>query len=119
MNLGPMVRFVDDFRHSCPGTVNGNTLVHIANQIQRRRWRKNKIKHMIFQEKGTRNLWYKNSNCNAGVVAMGFSLKRLDMHPKAKTSLYYADKFLGPEQPDNKWTERMNWLKRNDFELIK
>src|SRR3990167_1057167 len=101
MDMSTVVRLVDDFvddnyttRDSCPGTVFGHDLVPIGKQIQRRFLRRNTIKHLIFVQKNTRNIWYKNSYCDAGVVAMGFSLSRLDKHPKAVPMEVYAELFL-------------------------
>jgi len=122
-----VVRIVDDWidkdpatRDSCPGTVYGHKLIPIGRQIQRRLFRRNTIKHLIFQEENTRNIWYKDSFCNAGVVAMGFSLSRLDMHPKAVPMEVYAEIFLDGVNrlviPVG--TSAKEWLKRNDFELV-
>jgi len=112
-----VVRFVDDYmdrdpstRDSSPGKVFGHQLKKIGVQIQRRLFRRGKVKHVIFVEEGTRNIWYKNSFNNAGVVAMGFSLSRLTMHPNAVSMEEYARYFLDDSDPD--------WLERNDFELV-
>lgn len=115
--MSSVVRFVDAWtdndpktRDSCPGTINGNELIHIGNQFSKRFRFFKKRKHIIYNEKGTRNIWYKNSKCNAGIVSMGFSLKRLANHPKAKSMEAYAIKFLDGNSD--------KWLKRNNYELI-
>jgi hypothetical protein len=112
------VRFVDDFmdkdprtRQTCPGTVNGNKLVLIAKQTSRRfGFLPSKIKNVIFIEKGTRNIWYKRSICNVGVVKMGFSLSRLDTHPSAIPMEEYARRFIDRFDVD--------WLVRNNYSFI-
>jgi len=128
MDMHLAVRLVDDFedsdfhtRESCPGTVNGHKLIHIANQIQRRFLRKGTVKHLIFQEEGTRNIWYKNSMCDAGIVVMGFSLSRLKNHPNAVSMEHYAKIFIGTDRVDGPdWMEfRKDWLAQNDFVLVK
>lgn len=127
LDIREVVRLVDDFqddnystRDSCPGKVNGNILRPIGRQIQRRLFRRNTIKHLIFLEENTRNIWYKDSYCNAGVVAMGFSLSKLELHPKAVPMEVYAQIFLdGVDKlviPVG--TSAKEWLKRNDFELV-
>ena len=122
-----VVRLVDDFldedhhtRDSCPGTVNKHKLIPIGKQFNRRFRFFKKLKHIIYLEESTRNIWYKNSKCNAGVAAMGFSLKRLHNHPKAVSMKTYAKLFL--DNPFDKVDEvnsiASDWLKRNDYELI-
>jgi len=115
-NIKEAVRFVDDFqdldpktKDSCPGKVNGNKLVLIGKQLERREKGKGKVKHLIYVEEDTRNIWYKNSKCNAGVVMMGFSLTSLGMHPKSVPMEKYAEYFLDNKDP--------KWLERNDFKL--
>ena len=128
-DIRSVVRFVDDFedtdprtRNSCPGTVNGHKLIHIANQMQRRfGFLPKSVKHLIYQEEGTRNIWYKNSKCNAGVVAMGFSLSYLGKHPNSVPMEKYAFYFLGAERLRDKKNEaeiRKEWLARNNFVLV-
>lgn len=119
MDMREAVRFVDDFqdtdprtRNSCPGTVNGHKLIHIANQTQRRfGFLPKRVKHLIYIEEGTSNIWYKNSKCNAGVVVMGFSLSRLRRHPNAIPMEDYMKYFIDEIDP--------SWLKRNDYVLVK
>lgn len=128
LDIHEAVRLVDDFedpdprtKNSCPGTVRGHKLIHIANQMQRR-WGflPKTVKHMIFLEEGTRNIWYKNSKCNAGIVAMGFSLSKLKKHPKAVSMEHYALLFLGTQSGDaNSQAYGKEWLARNDFVLVK
>ena len=112
------VRFVDDYRDkdpttrdSSPGKVDGHRLILIGTQKERRLLKKFvwPTKNFIFVEEGTRNIWYKPSFNNAGVVAMGFSLKLLDNHPKAVPMEQYASYFLDKSDPV--------WLARNDFVL--
>ena len=117
LDIREVVRLVDDFqddnfstRDSCPGKVNGNELIPIGRQIERRLFRKSRIKHLIYVEQNTRNIWYKDSHCNAGVIAMGFSIKNLEMHPKSVPMEQYAKYFIDESDPE--------WLKRNDFELL-
>lgn len=117
MDMSGVVRIVDAWtdndpktRDSCPGKINGNQLEPIAIQWNRRLKFWKRQKYIIYQEHGTRNIWYKRSKCNAGVVAMGFSLKRLANHPKSISMEAYAKYFL-----DN-WDSK--WLKRNNYQLI-
>lgn len=116
VDVNTAVRFVDDFldgnpktRDSCPGKVNGNKLIPIANQIQRRTVGRKSIKHIIFIEQGTRNIWYKKSICDAGVVKMGFSLSELRMDARSVPMEVYAKYFIDRLNPQ--------WLKDNDFEF--
>ena len=119
IDISIAVRFVDDYmdkdpktRDSCPGKVNKHKLVLIGQQRERRIIKlllNKKIKHYIFREEGTRNIWYKNSVCNPGVVMMGFSLSLLKMHPNAVPMEKYAKYFI-----DNIDAE---WLAQNDFVL--
>ena len=126
MDMSTVVRLVDDFtddnystRDSCPGKVFGHNLVPIGRQIERRLFRKSKLKHLIFVAEGTRDIWYKNSYCDAGVVAMGFSLSKLDKHPKAVPMEVYAELFLDglDKLVIPVGTSARVWMKRNDFEL--
>lgn len=119
MDMTEVVRLVDAFqdddyhtRDSCPGTVNKHNLLHVANQMQRRKWffGKKKVKNLIYIEQGTSNIWYKRSKCNAGIVAMGFSLSRLEKHPKAVPMSVYAKYFI--DQVDRAW------LERNDYVIV-
>jgi len=115
------VRLVDAFmdddyhtRDSCPGTVNNHNLLHIANQMDRRSWwrrARRRVKNLIYIEEGTSNIWYKTSKCNVGVVAMGFSLRRLGMHPNAISMEQYTKYFI--DESD------LAWLERNDYILVK
>lgn len=81
---------------------------------------------MIFLESGTHNIWYKNSMCNAGVVAMGFSLSRLTAHPNAIPMETYFDIFVkaNDDLEDHplitipKIGNIEEWMKRNDFEFV-
>lgn len=121
-----VVRLVDDFldddyhtRDSCPGTIFGKKLIPVAIQRERRIFGKGSIKHLIFKLEGTRELWYKKSYCNAGVVAMGFSLSQMDYDKRSVPMETYAELFLDGD----KFVERVgdnssNWLKRNNFELV-
>lgn len=122
-----LVRFVDAIadkdpktKDMCPGTINGHELIPIANQFNRRLRFFRKLKHIIYNEKGTRNIWYKNKKCHPGVVAMGFSLKRLRHHPNAVSMEVYAMAFL--DDPTKHIIElnatAFDWLERNDYELI-
>ena len=114
-----VVRFVDDFmddnyhtRDSCPGTVNKHKLIHIANQTQRRfGFLPRTVKNLIYLEQDTGNIWYKRSKCNVGVVAMGFSISRLDRHPKSVPMEQYTKYFVDESDPE--------WLARNDYVLVK
>ena len=121
------VRFVDDWkdhdpktRNSSPGTVNGNKLYQIGIQKERRLLKiltGHSIKNYIFVEQGTRNIWYKQSFNNAGVVMMGFSLSLLGPHPKSVPMETYAKAFLdGGYIPELK-ADADAWLKRNDYVL--
>lgn len=112
------VRFVDAFmdndpktRDTCPGTVNGHKLIKIALQKERRIFKKiiRPIKHIIYREEGTRSIWYKQSECNAGVVMMGFSMKEMDWDRKAVPMETYAKYFIDIIDAD--------WLARNDYVL--
>lgn len=107
-------------RDSCPGKINGHELTSIAIQYNRRFRFFKRQKHIIYFEKGTRNIWYKNSKCNAGIVAMGFSLKRLKNHPKAVSMETYASIFLGKPDEFNAelLTYNKDWLAKNDYVLI-
>ena len=114
-----VVRFVDAFQDNdpstidtCPGNVNGHNLIRIAHQKQRRLFRKDKVKNIIYLERGTTNIWYKKSKCNAGVVAMGFSLRYLGYHPKAITMIEYYHRFTEIN------AENLSWLDRNDFVMV-
>ena len=126
MDMREAVRLVDDFedndfhtKDSCPGTVNQHKLIHIANQMQRRIFRRKSVKHLIYQEDETRKIWYKNSKCNAGIVKMGFSLSKLKMHPKAVSMEHYALLFLGPKDRDENSTQfGAEWLSQNDYVLV-
>lgn len=127
MDMSNVVRLVDAWtdsdpktRDSCPGTINGHTLAPIAIQYNRRFRFFKRQKHIIYQEVDTRNIWYKNSKCNAGIVAMGFSLKRLMNHPKAVSMETYASVFLGkPDEFNNELlTYNKEWLARNNYVLI-
>jgi len=117
MDMFTAVRFVDAFQDdnpktmdSCPGRVNNRDLIAIAVQYNRRfRFFKRK-KNIIYREGATRNIWYKRSKCNAGVVIMGFSLSRLKNHPNAIPMQRYAEFFLDDRNPE--------WLERNDYKLI-
>ena len=117
-DLHNVVRLVDDFqdtdprtRNSSPGSVNGNQLVMIGVQKERRLLKKAfwPIKNYIFVEYGTRNIWYKQSFNNAGVVKMGFSLSEMKMDKRSVPMEVYAQYFLDGTNPQ--------WLERNDFEL--
>lgn len=119
MDTKQVVRFVDAFEDSdprtrdvCPGTVYGHKLIHVANQTQRRLrfFGRKKVKNVIYLEEGTANIWYKRSKCNVGVVAMGFSLSRLKMHPSAVSMEQYAKYFIDEIDPD--------WLERNDYVIV-
>ena len=125
-DIKEVVRLVDDFqdqdyktRDSCPGKVFGHQLTQIGLQRERRFFGKGKVKHIIFVEEGTRNIWYKDSFCSAGIVAMGFSLSKLEFHPKAVPMETYAEIFLDGEDrlviPVG--TSAKEWMKRNNFEL--
>lgn len=119
MDMRVVVRFVDDFedtdprtRNSCPGTVNGHKLIHIANQTQRRfGFLPKRVKNVIYLEQGTGNIWYKRSKCNVGIVAMGFSLSRLANHPNAVSMEEYTKFFVDEISPA--------WLAMNDYVLVK
>lgn len=119
MDMSTVVRLVDAFqdddyhtRDSCPGTVNKHKLIHIANQTQRRfGFLPKTVKNVIYIEEGTSNIWYKRSKCNAGIVAMGFSLSRLGQHPYAVPMEQYMKFFIDESDPD--------WLARNDYVLVK
>ncbi len=118
MDMTTVVRFVDDFedddprtRNSCPGTVNGKKLIHIANQTQRRfGFLPKRVKNVIYLEQGTGNIWYKRSKCNVGIVAMGFSLSRLANHPNAVPMEQYTKYFVDMVDLD--------WLERNDYVIV-
>ncbi len=119
-DINTAVRFVDDWidkdpktRDSSPGKVNGNRLIQIAIQKERRFFKRltHPIKHYIFQEEGTKSIWYKQSFNNAGVVKMGFSLSELGMDRRSVPMETYYARFI--ETPDKEW------LARNDFELKK
>lgn len=117
MDMSSVVRIVDAWtdndpktRDSCPGKINGNDLIPIGIQWNRRLRFFKRQKYIIYQENGTRNIWYKRSKCNAGVVAMGFSLSRLSMHPKSIPMSQYAKYFIDHINP--------TWLKRNNYQLI-
>lgn len=127
MDYNSVVRLVDDFtdndyktRDSCPGSVFGHKLIPIARQVERRLFGRGKIKNLIFREQGTRNIWYKKSYCDVGVVAMGFSLSSMEMHQKALSMETYAEIFLSHQDrliiPIG--TSARDWMKRNDFELV-
>ena len=118
VDIHTAVRLVDDFqdtdprtRNSSPGSVNGNQLVMIGVQKERRLFKKAfwPIKNFIFVEYGTRNIWYKPSYNSAGVVKMGFSLSEMKMDKRSVPMDTYALYFLDHANPD--------WLARNDFEL--
>lgn len=116
-DINTAVRFVDDYvdhdpktRNSCPGKVNGHNLILIGKQIERRFFNRGKTKHLIYLEEGTRNIWYKQSNCNAGVVKMGFSLSELDKDSNSVPMEEYAKYFIDKSDPE--------WLKQNDFVLV-
>lgn len=122
-----LVRFVDAIadkdpktKDMCPGTINGHKLIPIANQYNRRFRFFRRLKHIIYNEEGTRNIWYKNNKCYPGVVSMGFSLKRLRHHPNAVSMELYATVFLdNPQQHIIELnTTAFVWLERNDYELI-
>lgn len=127
MNISNVVRLVDAWtdsdpktRDSCPGKINGYKLIPIAIQYNRRFRFFKRQKHIIYREGDTRNIWYKNSKCNAGIVAMGFSLKRLKNHPKSISMKTYAAVFLGKpdEFNDELLAYNKEWLARNDYILI-
>lgn len=114
-DINEAVRFVDDFmdkdpktRDSCPGKINKHKLIVIGYQKERRLLIFKRIKHIIYREATTRNIWYKNSECNPGVVMMGFSLSRLALHPNAVTMEKYAEYFLDISNAD--WLERNNYV---------
>lgn len=111
MDVSEAVRIVDDYLKPNPGTINNNKLILVGHQIQRRVFGKGKIKHYIFVEEGTRNIWYKEALHSIGVVAMGFSYTKLKLHPKAIPMEHYAKLFL--DEADNEW------LKQNDFVISK
>lgn len=117
MDMSNVVRFVDDYldndpktRNSSPGKVFGHNLILIGKQIERRPFRQKRVKHLIFQEEGTRNIWYKNTFDYPSIVAMGFSTSKLTQHPKAVPMEQYARYFIDRIDED--------WIKRNDFELV-
>lgn len=117
MNMQGIVRFVDAWtdndpktRDSSPGTLDGKKLVAIGVQKERRLLVFKRVKHVIFRLKGTREIWYKNNFDYPVAVAMGFSLSRLDLHPKAIPMEQYAKLFI--DKTD------LEWLARNDFELV-
>ena len=110
MDMNAVVRMVDNPKDSCPGSVFGNKLIPIGHQIERRLFRGKRIKNIIYREDTTRNIWYKSSNCNGGVVAMGFSLSRMTNHPNAVSMNLYSKYFIDKIDPI--------WLTRNDFVLI-
>lgn len=124
VDIKSIVRLVDDFedkdyktRNSCPGTVFGKQLVPVAVQRERRIIGKGRIKNWIFVLQGTRELWYKKSYCNAGVVAMGFSLNTMQPDNKSLPMEVYAEIFLDPDHLVNGVNSAI-WRKRNDFESI-
>lgn len=110
------IRFVDDYMDKdpktvdrFPGKVNTHQLQVIGRQTERRLFGRRKIKHLIFVEDTTRNIWYKTSLDAVGVVMMGFSLKTLEFHKLAVPMEEYARLFLDNSDPA--------FLKRNDYEL--
>lgn len=117
MDMNSVVRFVDDYNDknpktndSCPGKVFGHKLIRIGIQKERRLLVFKRVKHVIFVEEGTRNIWYKNNFCYPVAVSMGFKASQLKMHPMAVPMEQYARYFL--DQADN------DWLDRNDYELV-
>lgn len=133
-DVNEAVRMVDNWRERCPGTLRQKKLVKVAVQKERRRLRRifKKIKHIIYVLEGTDEIWYKNSDCAVGVIAMGFSLKRLAQHPNAVPMEFYHAMFMKPDQSlpvqllrgqDKIALEAINmtpreWLKLNNYVLV-
>ena len=134
VDINDAVRMVDNWRERCPGKVEQRKLIKIGIQKERRLLRRlvKKVKHIIYLQDGTQNIWYKNSDCDVGVVKMGFSLKRLAMHPNAVPMEFYYAAFMEPDNPlpiDLLRGQDLNtlrevsmsareWLRINDYVLI-
>ena len=108
-----LTRFVDDWRNSCPGTVDQHKLTKIAVQKERRILKKlfKPIKHIIYLEESTKMLWYKSNECHPAVVRMGIT-KNNTLHDKAVSMEEYYHIFVVAN------IAYSEWLKRNDFELV-
>lgn len=92
-------RLVDDWRKPCPGTIDEKQLKRVGIQRERRFLFFRSVKHIIYLQEGTHNLWYKNKHCGQGAAVMGFSLKRLGMHPSAVPMEFYYQVFTTPDKP--------------------
>lgn len=133
-DVNTAVRMVDNWRERNPGMLDDKPLRLIAIQKQRRLKRifRGKVKHYIYWQEGTKNIWYKNAKDSVGVVKMGFSIKRLNSHPNAVPMEFYHDVFTMPHsliplsllpESQKKTLEELAltgaaWLSLNDYELV-
>jgi len=133
-DVNTAVRMVDNWRERYPGTIDGHPLKLLAIQKERRLRRifKGKVKHWIYWQESSKNIWYKNSKDAVGVVKMGFSLRRLSEHPNAVPMEFYHDVFTMPHslipisllpEASKKTLEQLaltgaEWMRLNDYELV-
>lgn len=130
VDINTAVRFVDDVLDGnpktndfCPGKIDGKKLVKIAVQHERRLLVFKRIKHIIYVQEGTREIWYKNNECYPSAVKMGFSISQMGNDKRAVPMEVYAELLIdGRSRPDtlviSVGDSARNWLARNDFELV-
>lgn len=128
-------KIVDDIYDRTPGTIDGKRLVKIAVQKERRIFKKlmgKKIKNVIYQLRGTKEIWYKNNDSAIGAISMGFSMKRKDYHPKSVPMEFYYEAFTEPSELINRdylsagqadtirkvKLTYSDWLSLNDYVLV-
>lgn len=109
-----LVRFTDNWRDTCPGTVDGDKLIKIAVQKERRILKRlfKPIKNIIYLQEGTKMLWYKPSECFPAVIKMGISRKNLNEDSKSVPMEIYYNRLVVATLANEEW------IKRNDFELV-
>lgn len=112
-----LMYWVDNWRESNPGKIDGIPLRLIATQTERRitKFWKKSIKNWIYEIHGTRLIVYKEFPLSPAVMKMGLSGHFLEksgnpMHKKSIPMEQYAMYFLDNADPE--------WLKRNDYVLV-
>lgn len=117
VNPKNLMYWVDSWKNTNPGKVNGVHLFLIAIQKARRArdlWRK-KPKNWIYKIGNTREIVYKEFERSPAVMKMGVSghFLRHSGNPFHKFMVpmeKYAKYFIDNSDPE--------WLKRNDYELV-
>ena len=105
-----LMYWVDDWRKSDPGTVNGQPLQLYGIQVIKRFLRPKVTKNWIYRIGTTREIVYKPFPKAPAVMKMGISGNTWAQHPKSVSMEQYAKYFI--DRVD------LDWLKRNSFELV-